>query len=179
MNETPRARLLAYSVAFLAPAISLLLRWPLWPVLGNAVPHMSFFPAVMIAAYLGGLWPGLVATLLSAAGADYFLVKSQYSFAIADTAHAAGLTLFVLVGTMLSILSESLQRTRRRLLATERQRAADALRETEERFRQLTENIHEIFWMTDVRGERVLYISPAYEELWGRTCQSLYEQPRS
>ena len=57
MTETPRARLVAYSVAVLAPAVSLLVRWPLAPVLGDAVPHMTFFPAVMVAAYLGGFWP--------------------------------------------------------------------------------------------------------------------------
>src|SRR5258708_4467011 len=155
MNETPRARLVAYSLAVLAPAVSLAVRWSLRPVLGDGVPHMVFFPAVMIAAYVGGLWPGLLATLISAAAADYFLVEPLYSFAIAKPAHAVGLTLFLVVGTMLSILSESLHRTRRRLLANERQRAAEALRETEDRFRQLAENIHEIFWMRDARDDRV------------------------
>ena len=33
MIETPRTRLIAYSVAVLAPAVSLLVRWPLWPLL--------------------------------------------------------------------------------------------------------------------------------------------------
>ena len=50
MHETPRARLVAYSVAVLATVVSLLVRWPLRPVLGDAVPHMTFFPAVMVAA---------------------------------------------------------------------------------------------------------------------------------
>jgi PAS domain S-box-containing protein len=62
-------------------------------------------------------------------------------------------------------------------------RMAEALeqyrREAEDRFRQLAENIHEIFWMSDARHEQTLYISPGYEDVWGRTCQSLYEQPRS
>src|ERR1700675_755802 len=79
MNETPRARLVAYIVAVLAPAVSLLVRWPLWPVLGDAVPHMTFFPAVMIAAYLGGFWPGLLATLLSAFAANYFITQQLSS----------------------------------------------------------------------------------------------------
>src|SRR5262249_30844270 len=56
---------------------------------------------------------------------------------------------------------------------------ADSRREREERFRQVAENIHEIFWMVDARSDRVLYVSPGYEEVWGRTCQSLYEQPHS
>jgi len=82
MHETPRARLVAYSVAVLAPAVSLLLRWPLWPVLGDAVPHMTFFPAVMIAAYFGGFWPGFLATILSVGAANYFLTQQLPSFQV-------------------------------------------------------------------------------------------------
>src|SRR5712672_3479387 len=80
MHETPRSRRIAYSLAVLAPAISLLIRWPLWPVLGDAVPHMTFFPAVMIAAYYGGFGPGLLATLLSALAANYFFTAQLPSF---------------------------------------------------------------------------------------------------
>ena len=53
------------------------------------------------------------------------------------------------------------------------------MRKTEERFRQLVENIHEVFWMTDVENKRMLYVSPGYEEITGRTCQSVYERPES
>jgi PAS domain-containing protein len=63
--------------------------------------------------------------------------------------------------------------------AARRRRAEERSRETEERFRQLVENIREIFWMQEGGWERLLYMSPAYEEAWGRTCRSLYEQPRS
>jgi PAS domain S-box-containing protein len=49
-----------------------------------------------------------------------------------------------------------------------RKRREAALRESEERFRQIAENIKEVFWITDpVNGEK-LYISPAYREIWGR-----------
>jgi PAS domain S-box-containing protein len=56
---------------------------------------------------------------------------------------------------------------------------AEALRESEERFRQLAEAIDGVFWMSDPQKSEVLYVSPAYQQLWGRSCQSLYEQPRS
>jgi two-component system cell cycle sensor histidine kinase/response regulator CckA len=60
----------------------------------------------------------------------------------------------------------------------ERKRAELALSESEQRFRQLAENIREVFWMTDPEKTRMLYVSPAYEAVWGRSCESLYENPR-
>jgi PAS domain S-box-containing protein len=49
-----------------------------------------------------------------------------------------------------------------------------ALRESEQRFQQLAENIREVFWMVDLRAQRVLYVSPAFEQVWGRSCESVY-----
>ncbi|HKI69461.1 MAG TPA: MASE1 domain-containing protein, partial [Verrucomicrobiae bacterium] len=57
---------------------------------------------------------------------------------------------------------------------TERKRADEGLRESESRFRQTAQNIHGVFWMTDARKKDMLYVSPAYEEIWGRSCASLY-----
>lgn len=62
---------------------------------------------------------------------------------------------------------------------TERKWAEAELRESEERFRQIAENIREVFWIADLGFTQIIYISPAYEEIWGRTCSSLYEQPKS
>lgn len=53
----------------------------------------------------------------------------------------------------------------------------EALRESEERFRQLAENIRQVFWMATPQMNQILYVSPAYEEIWGRTCKSLYDFP--
>jgi PAS domain S-box-containing protein len=61
----------------------------------------------------------------------------------------------------------------------ERKRVEAELRASEERFRQLTENIKEVFWMTNVEKTQMIYISPGYEAIWGRSCQSLYDNPRS
>lgn len=52
-----------------------------------------------------------------------------------------------------------------------------ALSESEQRFRQLAENIAEVFWMVDPVSKKMLYVSPAYEEIWGRSCESLYRDP--
>ena len=54
-----------------------------------------------------------------------------------------------------------------------------SLEESEARFRQVTENINEVFWMTDSEKAQMIYISPAYENIWGRSCDSLYQHPLS
>ncbi len=59
----------------------------------------------------------------------------------------------------------------------ERQQTESELEYSSERFRQLAENIKEVFWMTNFERTQILYISPAYEEIWGRTCNSLYTDP--
>lgn len=61
---------------------------------------------------------------------------------------------------------------------TERRTAEKALRESEERFRQLAENINQVFWFMEVNPPRVLYVSPAFERIWGVSAQELYDDAR-
>jgi PAS domain-containing protein len=51
------------------------------------------------------------------------------------------------------------------------------LRESEERHRQVTDTIDEVFWMTDPHKNSMLFISSAYERIWGRSCQSVLDDP--
>lgn len=62
---------------------------------------------------------------------------------------------------------------------TEHKRAEQELRESQERFRQLVEIIGEVFWLSDPEKTQTLYVSPAYEEIWGQSCASLYASPWS
>jgi PAS domain S-box-containing protein len=62
---------------------------------------------------------------------------------------------------------------------TDRKHAEEAVRASEEKFRQLTENIREVFWVSNATAREILYISPGYEQIWGRTCESLYLEPMS
>ena len=62
---------------------------------------------------------------------------------------------------------------------SKRKNAENALRQSEERFRQLAQNIDEVFWLSDPDKKNLLYVSPAYERIFGRPCASLYENPKS
>ena len=59
---------------------------------------------------------------------------------------------------------------------TEAQRATHALAEREETFRVLAETISDVFWMTNTDGHALVYVSPAYEVVWGRPRSELYEK---
>jgi PAS domain S-box-containing protein len=62
---------------------------------------------------------------------------------------------------------------------TGRMRAEQSLKESETRFRQIAENVREVLWVTDPGKSEMLYISPAYERVWGRTVESLLKAPLS
>ncbi|MEA5624570.1 PAS domain S-box protein [Nostoc sp. UHCC 0251] len=59
---------------------------------------------------------------------------------------------------------------------TERKLAEESLRQSEEKFRKFAENTHAVLWIASTDSFRTLYVSPAYEKIWGRSCQSLLEQ---
>jgi diguanylate cyclase (GGDEF)-like protein/PAS domain S-box-containing protein len=62
---------------------------------------------------------------------------------------------------------------------TERRRAEASLRASETRFRQIAENLHEVFWITNADKTAVEYVSPAYEQVWGRSVPDVYARPTS
>jgi len=74
-----------------------------------------------------------------------------------------------------------LSRTVDSLMAEVRDRLAaqKSLKESEERFRLIAETVHDVFWISTPGMAKMLYVSPAYEKIWGRSCQSLYEHPES
>jgi len=56
---------------------------------------------------------------------------------------------------------------------TARRQAEDTLRESEERFRQLAEHLQAVFWLADFENDQILYVSPAYEKIWGQSSDHL------
>ncbi len=76
--------------------------------------------------------------------------------------------------TLVVMTSHSLRRA-----DAQRRETMAVLQQSEERFRQLSENVRDVFWMFDPSTGAVLYVSPSYESLWGRTTDSLYARPES
>ncbi|MGC9503708.1 PAS domain S-box protein [Baaleninema sp.] len=62
---------------------------------------------------------------------------------------------------------------------TERRQAEEALRDSETKFRQMAENIQDVFWLFAPQTGELLYVSPAYESIWQRSLEELYAMPQS
>ena len=101
-----------------------------------------------------------------------------YSFALICSIFGAGV--FV-VAFRLRMRQLRANETKLVLLVDERTRAlahqARALQESEKRFRQLAENIHEIFWMVDPRNGKFVYVSPAFKEIWLQDPEAILRDP--
>ncbi len=64
-------------------------------------------------------------------------------------------------------------------MLVKRKKTAAAFAERERQFRQIAANIREVFWVGTLDFQRLIYASPAYETIWGRSCESLYAAPQS
>ncbi len=74
---------------------------------------------------------------------------------------------------LISSVSEQLRGFLNRRLSQE------ALRQSEARFREMAENVGEIFFNFDPVNDRLLYVNRAYEEIWGRPCADAYAHPET
>lgn len=88
---------------------------------------------------------------------------------IIQTGHFVHLRLFIFIFSHAFMLSS---RYARAFITIEMQRLY--LAKAEERFRQLAENIEEVFWLSNPEKDQIIYISSGYEKIWGHTCESLY-----
>ena len=104
-----------YGVAVAAPLIAAALRGALSSLWGDDLPFLTFTPAVVLSAWAGGFGPGIVTTALGAALASYFWLPPYHSLRVATAANVIGLVFFGAIGALISALSESMFRGRRRL----------------------------------------------------------------
>lgn len=151
----------AYAVAIAAPLVALAIRMQL-SVFFVQRPLLIFFVLpILLAAYLGGLWPGLLATLVTALVTLVFLVPPTPSFAIGSVHDAVQWLMLVVTGIVISALSESLHRARQR---------AEAYPELQQQLGDIAATVPGVIYSfrMDLQGHFSFpYASPAFEELMG------------
>src|SRR5688572_9289207 len=105
---------LRYAAPPLAVALALLVRLEWWPALFVDATFLPLFAAVLFCAWLGGLGPGLAATVLGALAAVWWFFEPPGTVLIAGLEHQVQVVLFVLFSVAIVIACESLHRERRR-----------------------------------------------------------------
>jgi PAS domain S-box-containing protein len=145
---------LRYGVAVVAVGLVLLLKLVLDPLITQQSPFLLMSGAVIVAAWFGGLGPGILATALGALAADYFFLEPVGSFALLGVGFLP-FTLFVLQGLLISFLVEALRFARERAETSVREARShqESLRRSEERFRLLVEGVKDYaIFMLDPEG---------------------------
>jgi len=112
----------------------------------------------------------------------FLLVSGQIGEDMAVAAMKAGAHDYLMKDKLARLVPAVERELREAEVRRARKRADLALRESEERFRQLGENIGAVFFMSENPADdspgHVSYVSPAYERIWGRSRQEIYQNPR-
>jgi PAS domain S-box-containing protein len=132
------------------------------------LPFAFFYAAIAASGWLGGLGPGFVAAVLCSLAARFFFLYPQYSLAVVSETDLTRLSVFVVEGLFLSVLSAK-HETARRL-------ASDALEDLRYYSRRLKMSLddlralratsRDLIWEWDVAGDRMVrgMIDPEYAE---------------
>ncbi len=109
-----RRRITRQLAAVVAVMLALLLRVTLTEQSITLPTYVTFYPVVFLAALLGGMWSGMLATALSALLADYFLLEPIGQFAVHSTSDTVGLAIFCISGVTVSAVAGLYRRSRER-----------------------------------------------------------------
>jgi PAS domain S-box-containing protein len=158
---------------------------PIWKRVeteADFLAEIKKLPDIILSDYSMPGFNGLrAAKLLQESGLNipFILISGTVGEEIAVEAMKYGATDYLLKDRIARLGSAVQRALETKQLYQQRRQAEDELRESEKKFRQLAENINEVFWITDPLKHQMLYVSPAYEGIWGRTCGSLYQSPQS
>jgi len=146
------------------PLCAALLRLKFLHALELNSPFLTFYPAVALAALLGGLPSGLLATLCSALLATYFWIEPVGSLALVNSADRLEMAVFLGCGMIISAMSELRYRVRAKVdateaqvrLAAEREQASAAIQRERNFLRQVINAFPSSIFVKDDQGNLTL-----------------------
>src|SRR6266571_8871866 len=94
----------AFGAALAMVALAVLVRWIVGEYVGARIPFITFFPAIIMAAIIGGLWPGIVATVLSTLAAWYLFIPPYFSWTLGERELVQLLMFIVVDGVMVAMI---------------------------------------------------------------------------
>ena len=119
-------RVMRYGIAALLVLFAFGLRWAIFSHLDHRLPFSFFFVAVMLAAWYGGLGPGMLAAAAGLLLGDYFFLPQHGAYAPLSDATRTGITVYAINSTLIVMLMEGLHARIRRLEAALEKSAATA-----------------------------------------------------
>jgi two-component system sensor kinase FixL len=163
-----RSWMTGYGFAVAAVALMFLLKGPIEARVGAGPPLLLFLSAVILAAWYGGLGPGLFAAAMSALVCAMAYLSSFGPVVITRENNLFRLGLFLWEGALISLLMERLHAARRSAdaNASDARRYLEISRESEERFRSLSACSPVGIYLADLEG-RCLYTNPRCQEIFG------------
>lgn len=144
MGPLARSRASRYGVAVLGVVVVLLVRWFLYPLLGDSLPFLPFLFLVVAVAWHGGFGPSFLALILGLFATAYFFLPPRYSVMEGLLDHQAQAFGFLFLGLTIGLFSGALRSARGRAEAN----ACEAVRQRQElelemgRRRLLEEELH-------------------------------------
>jgi PAS domain-containing protein len=125
---------------------------------------------------LGGFGPAALGTLLAALLTALWGLPSQHPGLPLDLRDWIGLAAFVVMGLLMSAVAHLFREGRGRLLFFE---GPEGLSRTEERYRLLADNAHDVIWTFDLSTSNFTYVSPSIMSLRGLTVEEALAEPVS
>jgi PAS domain S-box-containing protein len=168
MDLSSRSPFSRYGTAVVLAVVGALLRIGLTPFIGPGVRFITIFPVVAISALFGGVWSGVVTTVLGALFVDLFTVGVEGLFSFEQSTDITQTILFVLMGCFISWVAGERQRARVRLrrVETEAERhareASEALRESEERSELAQSSVGVGVWEWDLTNDAITWSEGMY-----------------
>ena len=172
-SNSSRSVWLRYGVAVIASAAAVWVSSLVWPLF-RGIPFMPAFLAIFVAGWFGGGGPSLLAVALSAAGIDFLFYRPAFSLRLEDPYDALRLGVFVVAGSLGSLLFRQLWATRRRQseLIEETERAREAAEAARRETDQILASITDGFCALD-REFRYRYVNRQGEKIMRRSREEL------
>jgi len=173
-----------YGIALVLTLLALVGRFALDPILGDHLPYVTFFMAVAVTTWYGGLGASLMAVVLSGLAANWFFLSPRQTLAMTGAMQQVGYATYFTVCLAIVAFGQSARRARQRAEMMmdglrreiqERMRAEEQLAGAKRRTEAILESAGEAIFGLNTEGLSI-FINPAGAKMFGYRVEDLLEK---